>query len=257
MKPPPHLFTTTDLFKKIKTTLKDLSQNHPNLKKVLDAPAGGGALSQYLKEELSMDVVAADIDEKKWDYTPVPFVCADLGRALPFEKESFDLVVCLEGLKHFTDVSTAISEMTRILKPNGLLVLTIPNDLCMQTRLRYFFDGFVDTDWHYPLDVSAPESKNFLYVHSLVSLPYLYYFLTKNKLKLLQTATSRLRTKSILLAALFYPLIYFFTWKACSKNRTLLKELTSWTCLAGRHNILVCQKESPHSQRPALNVMAI
>lgn len=48
------------------------------------------------------------------------------GRAeeLPFPKASFDLVVCQFGLMFFSDPSTALREMRRVLTPRGRLVLS-------------------------------------------------------------------------------------------------------------------------------------
>jgi SAM-dependent methyltransferase len=237
----PTLYTTNSLFEKTKAIIRDLNKKH-TFRKVLDVPCGAGALSQFLSEELHLDTYASDIDEKKWEYEKIHFQQADLGRKLPYDNESFDLVVCLEGIKHVTDLFTAISEMSRVLKTKGYFVLTIPNDLSMEVKLRYFFDSFVDVDWKHPLVKGSSEDKSFLYVHSLTQLPYLYYFFDKNSLHLESSHTSRLRTKSVLLAILFYPIIFWRTKKSTRNHPVLLKELTSLTWLAGRHNIIVCQK---------------
>jgi len=44
---------------------------------------------------------------------------------LPFERESFDLVVALDVLEHVDD-SVALAEMERVLRPGGLAVATVP-----------------------------------------------------------------------------------------------------------------------------------
>ena len=45
---------------------------------------------------------------------------------LPFENASFDRVICSEVLEHLQDYSTALSEIQRILKPGGLLAISVP-----------------------------------------------------------------------------------------------------------------------------------
>jgi SAM-dependent methyltransferase len=46
----------------------------------------------------------------------------------PYDDESFDTVMCCELLEHlFTDPMHMMSEINRILKPGGYLVLTTPN----------------------------------------------------------------------------------------------------------------------------------
>jgi len=236
-----NFITTTRLAQKVKEVINEIVANHP-VKKVLDVPSGEGALSHFLAEELKLEVIASDIDAKKWKYSKIPVVEADMGRKLPFPSESFDLIVCLEGIKHATDVYTAIQEIARLLSRQGLLLITIPNDLAMEVRLRYFFDGFVDVDWNKPISHLSNESKSFLFANSILQLPQLNYFLEMNNLKIIRTETSRLRIKSLVLAILFYPFIYFSTTKACREKKWLRDLLCSFTWLAGRHNIVICKK---------------
>jgi ubiquinone/menaquinone biosynthesis C-methylase UbiE len=236
-----NFITTTHLAQKVKVIINDIVATHP-IKKVLDVPSGEGALSHFLAEELKLDVTASDIDVKKWRYNRIPVVEADIGRKLPFANESFDFIVCLEGIKHTTDVYTAMQEIARLLSSEGLLLITIPNDLAMEVRLRYFFDGFVDADWNKPMSHLSNESKSFLFANSILQLPHLNYFLEMNNLKIIRTETSRLRIKSLALAILFYPLIYFSTTKACREKKWLRDLICSFKWLAGRHNIVICKK---------------
>lgn len=46
--------------------------------------------------------------------------------ALPFASESFDTVLCTEVLEHVTAPHVLFQEVRRVLKPNGHLVLTVP-----------------------------------------------------------------------------------------------------------------------------------
>ena len=135
-----------------------------------------------------------------------------------------------------------MKEISRVLSPEGILLITIPNDLAMEVRFRYFFDGFVDVDWRKPLSHHSDESKSFLFANNLLQLPHLNYFLEMNNLRIIRTETSRLRGKSLVLAILFYPFIYMLTTKACGGKSWLRDLLCSLTWLAGRHNIIVCKK---------------
>lgn len=56
------------------------------------------------------------------------FNVAEITR-LPFRDHSFDCVICSEVLEHIADEKTAISEITRILKPERLLALSVPRYL--------------------------------------------------------------------------------------------------------------------------------
>ncbi|MBM4312536.1 MAG: class I SAM-dependent methyltransferase [Deltaproteobacteria bacterium] len=53
---------------------------------------------------------------------------ADVTR-LPFSDDSFDAVICSEVLEHVVDSRRAITELLRVLKPMGDLVITVPRFL--------------------------------------------------------------------------------------------------------------------------------
>lgn len=48
------------------------------------------------------------------------------GKVLPFPDNSFDCVVCFEVLEHIFDIDDVLAEISRVLKPNGLCLVTVP-----------------------------------------------------------------------------------------------------------------------------------
>lgn len=52
------------------------------------------------------------------------FECVDAARPLRFEDASFDALMCIDALAHFSDRRVAFSEWSRVLKPRGRLVFT-------------------------------------------------------------------------------------------------------------------------------------
>ena len=54
-----------------------------------------------------------------------PEVCCDIC-TLPFTEESFDYILCSEVLEHVFEVDQAVSEISRILRKNGIVFLTVP-----------------------------------------------------------------------------------------------------------------------------------
>ncbi len=46
--------------------------------------------------------------------------------SLPFDDDTFDYVVCSEVLEHLPEDSRAMRELTRVLKPGGLMAVTVP-----------------------------------------------------------------------------------------------------------------------------------
>lgn len=71
---------------------------------------------------------------KHLDYTttdlnsPIADVKADICD-LPFETNSFDSIICNHVLEHIEDDTKAMQELYRILKPGGMAILQIPQDL--------------------------------------------------------------------------------------------------------------------------------
>lgn len=46
---------------------------------------------------------------------------------LPFENETFDKVLCTEALEHIENDRKVLSEIYRVLKPKGIVLITVPN----------------------------------------------------------------------------------------------------------------------------------
>jgi SAM-dependent methyltransferase len=81
-----------------------------------------------------VDYVAVDIDEatlQKIDgYNPTQFIQHNANDSLPFGSESADYLVCLEVLEHLEDATHFFTEAARVLKPDGRLIISVPNPYC-------------------------------------------------------------------------------------------------------------------------------
>jgi SAM-dependent methyltransferase len=95
---------------------------------VLDAGAGQGTLSLKLAElgfEVTSTDAAAAAVEVLQQRVGERVVRADL-TSLPFEDESFDAAVLGEVLEHIEDDRAALAEISRVLRPRGVLALSVP-----------------------------------------------------------------------------------------------------------------------------------
>ena len=121
---------------------------HTGVLTVLDAGCGDGINLVGLREVAAQ--LNLQIDLYGLDYNPLRLararnVDADtrLQRGslyfLPFARDSFDVVLCNHVLEHVPDASTALSELARVLRPDGLLIVGIPNEGCLMGRLRNRF----------------------------------------------------------------------------------------------------------------------
>ena len=60
-------------------------------------------------------------------------LCGDLIK-LPYRNESFDYVSALDVLEHIKDDEVAVSEIGRILKKNGIAIITVPHRMKFYTK---------------------------------------------------------------------------------------------------------------------------
>jgi SAM-dependent methyltransferase len=95
---------------------------------VLDAGAGQGTLSAKLAA-LDFEVTSSDTSPAAVavlrERLPGRVLEADV-TALPFEDESFDAAVLGEVLEHVEDDRGALAEIARVLRPHGVLALSVP-----------------------------------------------------------------------------------------------------------------------------------
>lgn len=113
--------------------------------KILDAGCGPGAALIYLSQ--FGEVIGVDISEEALQFAKKrgKVKKGDVS-ALPFEDETFDVVVCLDVLYHkWINVKKALLEMKRVLKKNGILFIREPafdwfkssEDIASATKHRF------------------------------------------------------------------------------------------------------------------------
>ena len=62
----------------------------------------------------------------------------NLGK-LPFKESSFDVVICTEVLEHVLFASEMCEEIKRVLKKGGVAVISLPNEITIDNRIRCLF----------------------------------------------------------------------------------------------------------------------
>lgn len=101
--------------------------------KILDCGCGFGGTIASLNERFSnLELVGVNIDERQLErarsqvhplnQNSISFVCADACK-LPFEDNSFDVVLAVECIFHFPSRETFFQEAHRVLKPGGYLAI--------------------------------------------------------------------------------------------------------------------------------------
>lgn len=119
---------------------------------LLDVPAGEGALAMRLRK-LGHDVSCCDLYPEIFRLEGVEIRSGNMDSHLPYDDGSFDYVVCVEGLEHIENPSNAISEFARIAKPGGTLIVSVPNIMNIEERLKWLISGY--TSHFKPLSAEA------------------------------------------------------------------------------------------------------
>ncbi len=78
------------------------------------------------RKQANLEYTTADL------YSPIADVKADICD-LPFDENSFDVVFCNHVLEHITDDTKAMQELYRVLKPGGMGIFQIPQDVSRAT----------------------------------------------------------------------------------------------------------------------------
>jgi len=108
---------------------------------LLDVPAGEGALAARLIEA-GFDVRCCDLYPEIFRLDGVDVHRGNLDAELPFGDQSFEYVTCLEGLEHIENPQQAMREFARVLKPGGHLIVSVPNILNIEERLKWLLYGY-------------------------------------------------------------------------------------------------------------------
>jgi len=223
--------------------------------KVCDVGAGPGLFSQvlcdFVRNEHGLEpkehVFACDLDPSSFGCDEIECVTSDLSGRLPFEDDTFDVAVMIEVIEHVEDQFAFFRELKRITKPGGRVIVSTPNTINMNSRMRGLFVGFPLLFGLLPLNA---YDARFLGGHIHPISPYfLAYTAIRAGFTDCELRSDRTKRSSALLAILFFPLLalgsYFYRRflrrkqpAILSDNDSLLKQISGWELLTGRTAVL-------------------
>lgn len=112
--------------------------------KVLDVGAGGCPHKKYFQhcDYYSQDFVQLSPSQiqNSEGYGKIDFV-SDIVN-IPVKDNSFDLILCTEVIEHVPEPILAIKEISRILKPGGILLITAPLQSGLHQEPYHFYGGY-------------------------------------------------------------------------------------------------------------------
>ncbi len=123
---------------------KIISLNIVKGKKLLDVGCGNGIFAKVAKTSTGMQVYGTEINKTALAESRrngVQAVYSDIEKKWPFKNNYFDIVSGIEILEHVTNPDFFILESKRVLKKNGVLIITTPNLASWFNRIILLF-GF-------------------------------------------------------------------------------------------------------------------
>ena len=157
--------------------------------RIFDIGCGSGAFLRRLADLGYTDLTGLDIEPPA--LTGVKCIRADLDEFdVTDECPRVDLITAIEVVEHVENLGHFLSSASKLLKPNGLMLLTTPNLHSVEARLRFLASGnlkqfdeigdpthiapifripfkralmrhqfIVEKEWGFPLDGSSPTSR--------------------------------------------------------------------------------------------------
>lgn len=159
---------------------------------LLDVGCGSGILLDQLDTlNRSMKLFGIDITppmvevaKKKFVNRPSVQISQASAINLPFNDEFFDYVTCASSFHHHPDQKKSLSEMVRVLKPGGTVLIL---DMCVDGIIRKLF-AKLENIYHNEGKVNRPTSQELYSLYSNVGLKNIQLF-TYNYFHLIAVGT--------------------------------------------------------------------
>lgn len=119
----------------VKRYLESLKTELKN-KVIIDIPAGSGTTSKIL---FDMGAKVESFDLFPEYFIPENIKCkrADILEKIPLNDNYADMLICQEGIEHFSDQLKVFKECNRVLRNNGKLLITTPSYSNLSAKFNY------------------------------------------------------------------------------------------------------------------------
>jgi len=153
--------------------------------KILDLGSYDGFIASKIKRQ-GNDILCMEANKKlisKIKNRGLGVSICDLEKKIPVKSESMDIIIAGEIIEHLVNTDLFISEIYRILKKGGILILTTPNVNSLDRRIMTLFgkNAFFEASFSFPKN-SSGHLRFF-------NKPLLINFLRKNKFKIMDIKT--------------------------------------------------------------------
>lgn len=134
-------------------------------KRILDVAAGVGYVAQRIRDQYPAEMVCNDISPtclshlRSLNLPTLSFSLDREGECFPIQDGEFDAVIALATIEHLINIDKFVSEVTRILAPEGCFYISAPNYASLLYLMPVLMKG---RTFHNPMN---PEDRYEFYAH--------------------------------------------------------------------------------------------
>lgn len=194
-------------------------------KTVIDFPAGNGVTSRILKEVGALPV-PMDLFPEYFKMEDIKCLRANIRDGLPTANNAADALICQEGIEHFSDQFGALKEFNRVLKMDGILLITTPNYSNLRSKLSYLlseserFNSIMPPNELDSIWMSKQEITDEIYFGHifLIGIQKLRVLAKLSGFRIKKLHFTRVKSTSLFLLPVFYPFILISNWITYRRN---------------------------------------
>ncbi|MEI6347497.1 MAG: methyltransferase domain-containing protein [Bacteroidota bacterium] len=196
-----------------------------NGKTIVDLPAGNGITSTLINE-LGGKPLPFDLFPEYFTAEGLTCKQADVMSGIPLSNGVADMVICQEGIEHFSDQFAVFKEFNRILTPQGKLIITTPNYSNLRARMSYFigeterFNSMMPPNEIDSIWMNNTQDSNQIYFGHLflIGIQRLRTLAKLSGFKISSIEPTKIKSTALILLILWYPFIYLSNYLAYRKN---------------------------------------
>lgn len=206
---------------------KYLIENSSKLinKTIVDFPAGNGITSKIIKQ-IGAVPLAFDLFPEYFSQDGIECVRANVKDGLPIVDKSADVLICQEGIEHFSDQYGTLREFNRVLRDGGVLIITTPNYSNLRSKLSYLLSeserynstmppNELDSVWMTNQNITSEIYFGHIF---LIGIQKLRVLSKLAGFKIHKIHYTKIKNTSLLLLPILYPLIVVSNWISYRKN---------------------------------------
>jgi SAM-dependent methyltransferase len=232
------------IHEKVIAVLKDKPKG-----RILDIPAGFGALAKKLSE-MDFTVSCCDIDTDQFSAEGLKIDRGDLNGKIPYADDEFDYVCFLEAIEHTENPYNAVREIARVLKPGGTLIMSTPNYLNIERRLKFLVTGFFTKP--VPQNMFKERFHGQTYAMHLSPIGYtlIRFMLECAGFSIIEMTYDKKKPKQLFLKPLVWLIrLYALSWSKEKREQYWLSETQGNTILDGGNTLIVVAQKSKEATR--------